>query len=672
MSATKKLPTLALTLLLAVSLLSSLQTELAHADPIISRVQSTSIDEVTGANLVLTWDSAPQVGSVIMVTVGYFDPAEILSVLSQSGVTNWTKQVERTSASGTVAIYSGLVTSEASTILTIAFSESTIGAAMAHEYTGLASFNLLDKTATAEGSSTTVTTGTITETTYPNELWLGAAYQVTTTNSSGASNGFTLFSGNGLYVFEKIATTTGNANSSVTTSAGSNYLGVIAAFHSPTSFIITASDDAHSAITPSGEVNVTQGANQTFTISTDAGYSSVVYVDGANMGSLTEYTFVNVQTNHNITVFSGSYTINGPYYEDNGAVANTVVDVTVYYTNGETETLTLNGTTGVAQTVILNGSLTPSYISWQAISNFSYTRLYYLTDTTEAAIKIFIPNVESTAAIYQFTIADFYTMTNPYLASGITVDGALDNQFYIIERKPLTVSTVSLIMEQWHSYTLVFECDQGTYTQVFSAESTFLTNINILSGAFPANVSQGVTVDAERVGSEVDINYVDGDNLTSWVNASINHYVGAGKIVDYSLNVSGSILAANYTGADPTVNYEVVIYANQNGTIHRWILQLPADVSANPFTGIFDFLGDWEINGQTIDPAQLIAAFLICLALAVGSVFSLGFGCVFAWIIGGVCIAVGWWQASLPIFGLAGFISIFIAIEEAKRTVREA
>ncbi len=66
-------------------------------------------------------------------------------------------------------------------------------------------------------------------------------------------------------------------------------------------FTIAASAGSNGTITPSGNVTVNQGANQTFTIAPAGGYQvASVTVDGASVGAVTSYTFSNVQANHTI------------------------------------------------------------------------------------------------------------------------------------------------------------------------------------------------------------------------------------------------------------------------------------------------------------------------------------------------------------------------------------
>jgi len=73
---------------------------------------------------------------------------------------------------------------------------------------------------------------------------------------------------------------------------------------------ITASACGHGSITPSGEVTVADGANQTFTITPEPGYHiKSLLVDGSPTDIVNEYTFVNVVEGHTILV---TFEINTP------------------------------------------------------------------------------------------------------------------------------------------------------------------------------------------------------------------------------------------------------------------------------------------------------------------------------------------------------------------------
>ncbi|MBW7992006.1 MAG: hypothetical protein FVQ84_18600 [Planctomycetes bacterium] len=66
-------------------------------------------------------------------------------------------------------------------------------------------------------------------------------------------------------------------------------------------YTITPSAGPNGTITPSGAVLVNSGANRTFTIAANTGYSiAEVLVDGANVGAGASYPFTNVTANHTI------------------------------------------------------------------------------------------------------------------------------------------------------------------------------------------------------------------------------------------------------------------------------------------------------------------------------------------------------------------------------------
>ena len=64
---------------------------------------------------------------------------------------------------------------------------------------------------------------------------------------------------------------------------------------------ITATAGSNGSITPSGAVTVTDGANQTFTITPNKGYQIAnVLVDGKSVGAVSSYTFQDVTADHTI------------------------------------------------------------------------------------------------------------------------------------------------------------------------------------------------------------------------------------------------------------------------------------------------------------------------------------------------------------------------------------
>jgi hypothetical protein len=89
---------------------------------------------------------------------------------------------------------------------------------------------------------------------------------------------------------------------------------------------ITASAGVNGTISPSGEVTVNHGANQTFTITPGSGYYiAEVTVDGISVGAVSSYDFSNITEDHIITaVFMSSVKIQetGVYYPSLQAAYN--------------------------------------------------------------------------------------------------------------------------------------------------------------------------------------------------------------------------------------------------------------------------------------------------------------------------------------------------------------
>ena len=92
-----------------------------------------------------------------------------------------------------------------------------------------------------------------------------------------------------------------------------------ATFEAAPQYTITATAGANGSITPSGDVSVTQGFDQSFSIFADPGFMiSDLIVDGISIGAVSNYTFTNVQGPHTIQAeFIGNpcYVTSLPYSE---------------------------------------------------------------------------------------------------------------------------------------------------------------------------------------------------------------------------------------------------------------------------------------------------------------------------------------------------------------------
>lgn len=116
-----------------------------------------------------------------------------------------------------------------------------------------------------------------------------------------------------------------NANYTFTVNGNRN----LVANFSQNTYTIQATAGANGIITPSGTINVAQGANQTFAMIPNTGYEiQNVYIDGNSVGALTSYTFTNVTANHQIHV---------TFIQVDGVEENNDVEIAIYPnpTNGE-------------------------------------------------------------------------------------------------------------------------------------------------------------------------------------------------------------------------------------------------------------------------------------------------------------------------------------------------
>lgn len=92
-------------------------------------------------------------------------------------------------------------------------------------------------------------------------------------------------------------------------------------------YSITASASPGGSIDPAGEVVVEYGASQSFSIATDSGYQVAdVLVDGASVGAVTSYQFLDVTANHTISV---SFALSQPAWDLNGDHVCNIGDVVV-------------------------------------------------------------------------------------------------------------------------------------------------------------------------------------------------------------------------------------------------------------------------------------------------------------------------------------------------------
>ena len=470
-----------------------------------------------------------------------------------------------------------------------------------------------------------------------------------------------------------------------------------------TYYINSTSADSHSVIAQAGLTGVTEGNTQQITWTVDPGYQVVeVNVDGfpyANIAS--PYTFTNVVANHTLTIYTEAttvanyaYTFSGPYYDD-GTSSGDTISATAYWVNNVAQHFYLTEATG---SITLNSNSPITTMTWNCSSTLNETRrIDFQPLPTNQNFTLFITNPSSPSTIYTFPITDFYGMTNPFLETQVSIGGTL----YTTEQvNTNNIGSPNFIMQQYQTYTLTFNCKQGSYSQQFTAGTTTTNTLPVLAGAFPTTNTTYPEADAARLSpTTIGMIYADPAISTDTVNFLITHQSGATVVIDYNNTFIGTSQNNTWTQADAATSYTVTITASISnatsayGSNPQWIIIVPETVQANPWLGAFDWLGQYTptlpytptgwtgANGQQLSSgliAEFVGMAIIMLFLGVGSYRSSGVTCIIAWLMSGILLYLGWWAngitgglSAIPSFALCGVIAIFITLSESKQTERE-
>lgn len=159
---------------------------------------------------------------------------------------------------------------------------------------------------------------------------------------------------------------------------------------------ITASCNEGGTISPSGEVTVKKGESQSFTITPNAGYKiKSVTVDGSNQGTITTYTFSNVNAAHTITAEFEKLTYNISASCGTGGTISPSGTTSVAY--GSSKTYTIQPMDGYEIADVTVDGKSVGAVTSYTFSNI--TQAHTIKATFRANGKIAIDDIDLTDAL---------------------------------------------------------------------------------------------------------------------------------------------------------------------------------------------------------------------------------------------------------------------------------
>ncbi|MBS4059816.1 MAG: T9SS type A sorting domain-containing protein, partial [Bacteroidetes bacterium] len=306
----------------------------------------------------------------------------------------------------------------------------------------------------------------------------------------------------------------------------------IAASFSILTYTINASVGANGSISPSGNVNVNYGQNQTFTITPNTGYEIAdVLVDGVSVGAFSTYTFVNVTANHTIAPSFSilTYTINASA----GANGSITLSGNVNVNYGQNQTFTITPNTGYEiADVLVNG------VSVGALSTYTFVNVT-ANHTIEASFSILTYSINASAGA-----------NGSISPSGNVNVNYSQNQTFTIT--PDTGYEINDVLIDGVSVGAL-----STYTFVnVTANHTIAASFSILT--YTINASAGVNGSISPSGN-VNVNY--GQNQTFTITPNTGYAIADVLVDGVSVGVLSTYIFENVTANHTiTASFNILTY----------------------------------------------------------------------------------------------------------------
>jgi len=359
-----------------------------------------------------------------------------------------------------------------------------------------------------------------------------------------------------------------------------------------TTYTITASAGSGGKISPSGNVSVVSGSNQTFTITPENDYSiSDVLVDGSSAGAVLNYTFPNVTADHTITAnfktSSVTYTIIAS--AGSGGSISPFGNVTVVSGGSKTFTITPDSGYSIALVQIdgYNVGTETSYTFTDVTSDHTITATFKSSQTTftitasagpggsiSPSGKVTVTSGESRT----FTI----TPESGYSIRDIQVD---DNSVGAVSSYTFT----SVISD--HTISASFGSSPGTY--IINASAGIGGNISPFGNVI---ASSGVNLTfniSPYIGNSVTDVKVDGESI-----GPVFNYTFINIISDHTISALFNSTPVTYTittGRYSPKQIHVIFSVNQTQGSAPLAVQFTNKSAGDPTSFYWEF-GDGNIS----------------------------------------------------------------------------
>jgi uncharacterized repeat protein (TIGR02543 family) len=375
-------------------------------------------------------------------------------------------------------------------------------------------------------------------------------------------------------------------------------------------YTIGASAGAGGSISPSGSVIVSQGADQTFTVTPDAGYHiSDVVVDSVSVGAVGSYPFTNVQDDHTIAaIFEADvlvgllvdgefdYSHSSQYLRDDG------VGQDWYESRNQAETLLTLDTESVGgndgrKASLKNYGTTSSNV--YLTQNFAAQR-----GTFSVQFDIYIDQIQDNA---NYDRTGHIYIGNDWNVNGIPLDTARERfvllAFYDsspstdgdLQLRARTLSTTAqswsntslwptvasgLSYDTWYTVKVSVNYVAGTYDVTFNGVTTTFSKMDIYNTATDPAISL-ISFAADSDGR--------GDFYVDNVFAYVTHTITASASTGGSIEPVGAVVVAD--GTDQTF----IIATDTGYEITEVLVDGIPQVVASTYT-FYDVTGDHSIS----------------------------------------------------------------------------